>query len=431
MARQILGETSVNTFNDMALPAPLKRALEKLQFNTPTPIQSAAISLAMEGKDLVGSAQTGSGKTAAFCLPSLAKILSKPDQRILVLAPTRELALQIKDVARDLSQFCSHIRLCLLIGGASMGAQFKNLRGQPNFVVATPGRLLDHFKRKSIHLKDFETIILDEADRMLDMGFAPAINQILAELPQERQTLLFSATLPPQILKMTKDFMKSPEWVEVKKEKGSEPKIEITTIEVPGAEKNERILAELSQRHGSILVFARTKIRTDRLAKFLNQSGLKASAIHGGRSQSQRLQALRRFRDGDSSILVATDVASRGIDIPSIGLVVNFDLPQTREDYIHRIGRTARAGASGEALSFITPEEKSHWRMLTGEKSQRSQRFERSDRGSDFQKRRPFKKRRRFSAASTPKSGGFKIFSAFRKKDRAEKQSAQKHRSAR
>ncbi len=410
----------MNTFNEMNLPAPLNRALEKLNFQTPTPIQSAAISLVLEGRDLVGSAQTGSGKTAAFCLPTLAKILSRPNERVLVLAPTRELALQIKDVARDLSQFCSNIRSCLLIGGASMGAQFKNLRAHPNFVVATPGRLLDHFKRKSIHLKEFGTIILDEADRMLDMGFAPAIHQILEELPTERQTLLFSATLPPQILKMTKDFMKSPEWVEVKKEKGSEPKIEITTIEVAGSEKNERILAELSQRHGSILVFARTKIRTDRLAKFLNQRGLNAGAIHGGRSQSQRLQALRRFREGDSSILVATDVASRGIDIPSIGLVVNFDLPQTREDFIHRIGRTGRAGASGEALSFVTPEEKSHWRMINSEKSERS---------SEGQNRRPFQKRRRFSSNSTQKRG-FKIFSAFRKKDRAEKQSAQKHRSA-
>jgi ATP-dependent RNA helicase RhlE len=357
----------MNSFDELSLAAPLKRALEALQFTAPTPIQASTIPVALKGRDIIGCAQTGTGKTAAFVLPILNQMLESPAKRALVLAPTRELAVQIEKVIFDFTRFAKQIRTSLVIGGASMNTQFRTLRNDPSFVIATPGRLIDHMERGSIQLENFDVMILDEADRMLDMGFAPAIEVIFRSLPEERQTLLFSATLPPAILKLTSRFLKNPERVTVGSTEPNTDKIKMSHIQVIQTEKNDRVLEEIKKRSGTVLVFARTQIRTERLANFLAKSGVRAGAIHGGRTQSQRLFALNQFRNGATPVLVATDVASRGLDIPQIELVVNYDLPQSREDFVHRVGRTARAGAEGEAISFVTPEESRQWRDVSGQ----------------------------------------------------------------
>ncbi len=379
----------MKSFQELTLSQPLMKAIAELGFTSPTPIQAAAIPLALTKRDLIGCAQTGSGKTVAFVLPGLEKILSnQKKQKLLILTPTRELAEQIMGVVKDLTKFTPEIRSACLIGGAGMGYQIRSLQRNPSVVVATPGRLMDHEERRNIRLSEFETVVLDEADRMLDMGFAPQVERILTQLPKERHTLLFSATLAPEIQKLAHKFMTNPEKINVETADRPAPQIKQSHIELNGADKNQRILEELATRTGQVIVFARTKQRTDKLAGFLKRNEVKAAAIHGGRTQSQRQHALNGFREGKYHVLVATDVASRGIDIPNIELVINFDLPQTSEDYTHRIGRTARAGAKGEALSFVTPEELYHWKSLTRKKSEgghhQGQRDSNKPRGNRF-----------------------------------------------
>jgi len=359
----------MKSFNEINLPESLSKAVAALNFETPTPIQSKAIPAGLARKDLLATAQTGSGKTAAFSLPLIARILEKPAETALVLAPTRELALQIADVMKDLTQFATQVRGAVLIGGAGMGHQLRALEKKPSIIIATPGRLMDHVRRRSVNLSTVATVVLDEADRMLDMGFSSQIEEIFEYIPKERQTLLFSATLPKEVLKLANQYMRSPERISIGEVNQAAAQIKQNMIQLPGTEKNERLLSELKERtHGSILIFTRTKIRTDRLAKFLKTNAMKVVSFHGGRTQSQRNGALESFRSLEYPIMVATDAAARGLDIRHIQTVVNFDLPQSREDYIHRIGRTARAGDSGEALSFVTPEEISHWRYISGVK---------------------------------------------------------------
>ncbi|MDB5036496.1 MAG: rlhE [Bacteriovoracaceae bacterium] len=358
----------MKSFKELSLPAPLARAIEELKFDVPTPIQASAIPIALEGKDLIGCAQTGTGKTAAFSIPLIAKIIASPDSRALILCPTRELATQVADVLRALTKHLPNIRGVVLIGGASMKPQMRGLSQNPSIIVATPGRLTDHLERKSLNLSKVNTIVLDEADRMFDMGFAPQVEHIFKFVPAKRQILLFSATLANTVKKLSDRYMHSPEHISVGEVNRPALKIKQSHISISGPDKNEKLLEVVKARSGAILIFSRTKIRTDRLSKFLKTNSVKAVAIHGGRTQGQRERALEDFRTGAYNILVATDVASRGLDIPSIELVVNFDLPATREDYIHRIGRTARAGANGEAISFVTPEEMRDWKIISGEK---------------------------------------------------------------
>jgi ATP-dependent RNA helicase DeaD len=353
-----------NTFEKLDLPEILRASIRKLNFTQPTPIQAATIPLILSGRDIVGSAQTGSGKTAAFLVPLLARMISDKKYSALILAPTRELANQISDVFRDLRP-SKEFRSAVLIGGASMGRQIEELRRRPTIIIATPGRLNDHLNRKTITLNHIKAVVLDEMDRMLDMGFLPQVEEIVEHLPQDRQTLLFSATLPPNIRKLIERYTRKAEYISVGTPNTAANKIRQTHVEVAGPEKNQKVLEEVKSREGPILIFTRTKIRTDRLSKFLKTNGVKSIAIHGGRTQKQRQEALRGFLEERYGVLVATDVASRGIDIPAIKLVVNFDLPETAEDYIHRIGRTARGSAEGEALSLVTPEEARHWNYLT------------------------------------------------------------------
>jgi superfamily II DNA/RNA helicase len=334
-------------------------------FEHPTPIQEQSIPVALEGHDLIGCAQTGTGKTAAFGIPIIERLTRIPAKSALILAPTRELATQIWGVLTKLTAHSPELKSALLIGGVAMQPQVRALQRKPRIIVATPGRLVDHLQQRTVSFSALEVLVLDEADRMLDMGFAPQLAQILKHLPKQRQTLLFSATLPPNILQLAQKFLKDPVRVTVGQVSQPAQKVSQSVIETTHAKKNEILLDVLNQREGSVLIFTRTKHRTDRLARHLESYGHPVSRIHGGRSQGQRNLALAGFRDGKFRILVATDIAARGIDISHIAHVINYDLPQVAEDYVHRIGRTARAGAQGEALSILTPEDRLQWKEIS------------------------------------------------------------------
>jgi superfamily II DNA/RNA helicase len=351
-------------FSDFQLPPSLLQAVADLKFTTPTEIQTRTMAPALEGRDLVACAQTGCGKTAAFALPMLTRLLQTPDTNALILAPTRELAQQIATVMAELSRHTRGLPITLLIGGADMGRQIQSLNKRPRILVATPGRLVDHIRRRSVSLKTVKILVLDEADRMLDMGFQRQVETILGQIPRERQTLLFSATMPPTVRRLAERYMKNPLSIEVGPPSQPVSAIKQTGIVTTMSTKNDMLLDELNARKGSILIFTRTKHRTDRLSKYLDEYGYQVSRIHGGRSQGQRNAALNGFREGKFRILVATDVAARGIDVPQIAHVINYDLPMFDEDYVHRIGRTARAGATGEAITFLLPEDRNMWQKL-------------------------------------------------------------------
>ena len=351
------------TFETLGLSPALLRALAENGFSAPTPIQAQAIPLALAGNDLLGGAQTGTGKTAAFGLPLLQRLSKvtpakgprKP--RALVLVPTRELAVQVADSLKTYGRHL-HLNVTTIYGGAGMGPQVDNLRRGADILVATPGRLIDHMERGSAKLDAVEVLVLDEADRMLDMGFLPPIKRILARVPKERQTLLFSATFEPRIKALALEFMRNPQQVQVAANNTIAETIVHRVHPVDGARKRELLIQILSKRHtDQVLVFGKTKHGCNRLAEQLETAGLRAVAIHGNKSQAQRQKALNQFKAGKARVLVATDVAARGLDIPDLPLVINHDLPMVAEDYIHRIGRTGRAGAQGEALSLVSPEE--------------------------------------------------------------------------
>lgn len=352
-------------FKDLTLPSVMEKAIQAMGFETPTPIQAQAIPAALSRRDLVGCAQTGTGKTAAFCIPVIARLLKLPAKTALILVPTRELAIQITEVIAQLCQGSPDFKTAILIGGTSMQPQFRSLSRRPRIIVATPGRLVDHLRRGSVSLSSTEILVLDEADRMLDMGFAPQLNEILRFVPKTRQTLMFSATMPTDIAQLANRFLKDPIRITVGPVSKPIAKIQQSWVRTPSVNKNRVLEGELDAREGSIIVFARTKSRTDRVARHLEQGGYEVTRIHGGRSQAQRNAAVSGFRSGRFRILVATDIAARGVDISSIAHVVNYDLPQVAEDYVHRIGRTARAGAEGQAISLVSPEEESQWKEIS------------------------------------------------------------------
>ena len=356
----------LKVFKELSLPPIILKALDELKFTEPTPIQTLAIPTAIEGRDLIACAPTGSGKTLAFLLPFLSKMDPRNPAMALVLTPTRELAIQISQVLKKLAERLPHgIRASLVVGGESMRGQIKALSARPQIIVATPGRLVDHLQRGTVNLRKVSYLVLDEADRMLDMGFAPQLDKILEEVPDERQTLLFSATLAPPIRKLAEKRMQDPAFLEVRQSTETlSPQIEQRVIEVTRDDKGDALIRELEAAKGSVIVFVRTKIRTERVARLLRNSGVSSTLIHGDRSQGQRRYAIEGFRNGEFRVLVATDVAARGIDISHVGHVINFDLPQMPEDYVHRIGRTGRAGASGIAISLVTDEEKPLWRAI-------------------------------------------------------------------
>ena len=353
------------SFESLGLAPFLLRALAEQNYQTPTPIQQQAIPLVLDGHDLLAGAQTGTGKTAAFGLPLLQHLGTSPQTvngprkpRALILAPTRELATQVHDSLRGYSKYL-RIPSTVIYGGVGMGNQLDALRRGVDLVIACPGRLIDHIERRSIDLSAIEVLVLDEADRMLDMGFLPSIKRILAKLPrQNRQTLLFSATFAEPIKQLALEFMRQPREVMVTPRNTVAETITHRVHPVDGGRKRELLLHLLAQDSRlQTLVFARTKHGADKLAKFLEKSGIKTAAIHGDKSQGQRLRALGDFKAGRVTVLVATDIAARGIDISDLPKVINYDLPMVPEDYVHRIGRTGRNGASGEAVSLVAQDE--------------------------------------------------------------------------
>src|SRR4051812_17231666 len=360
-------------FTDLKLNANLLKGLKDLGFTRPTAIQADAIPLALEGKDLLACAMTGSGKTAAFLLPILHRLIDKPrgTTRALVLTPTRELAAQI---AEDLDDLAVHtpITAAPVFGGVGMGPQEHAFRSGVDVIVGTPGRLLDHFTKPYAKLAGLQYLVLDEADRMLDMGFLPDIRRVLRHLPPRRQTLFFSATMPPPIAQLSREMLKHPATINL--ERRSAPAVGITHAAYPVPQHLKPALLLKLLNGGEMqdaLVFTRTKHRANRLAKHLVERGVKVERIHGNRSQAQRTEALAGFKSGKYRVLVATDIAARGIDVTALGHVVNFDVPHVAEDYIHRVGRTARADATGAAFTFVAPEEEEDLRGIERAISQR------------------------------------------------------------
>ncbi len=363
-AVQASDAVSAENFNSFGLPAELSASLQRIQFSTPTPIQARAIPLALAGKDVLGSAQTGTGKTAAFSIPLVAKLLANPRACAMVLTPTRELAMQVIGVIRQLLGNKSPIKTALLIGGEPMPKQMQQLRFRPRIIVGTPGRINDHLTRGNLMLHTTDLLVLDETDRMLDMGFGIQIDQIVKYLPEQRQTLMFSATLPPAIIKISEKYLKNPERIAVGSTVAPVSRVQQEMIKTTEAEKYGHLLKQLESREGSIIVFVKTKYGAERLADKLCTQNHSADAIHGDLQQRKRERVISAFRNKRHRIMVATDIAARGLDIPHIEHVINYDLPQCPEDYIHRIGRTARAGAEGAAVSFVSPEESLKWRAI-------------------------------------------------------------------
>ncbi len=354
------------SFDSLHLHAKLSRALPELGFEKPTPIQAEAIPAALAGRDLLASATTGSGKTAAFLLPILQRLLDGPrgKTRALVLTPTRELAAQIADDADDLARH-TQLRVQAVYGGVAMGPQQRAFRDGTDLIVATPGRLLDHLRQRTARFPGLEVLVLDEADRMLDMGFLPDVKRILAELPRRRQTLFFSATLPAPIAALAGEMLHEP--VTIRLASRTTPAASVAqAVYAVAQERKAELLASLLEQ-GTMqdaLVFTRTKHRADRLAKYLTGRRVQTGRIHGNRSQRQRTEALEGFRNGRYRVLVATDIAARGIDVEELGHVVNFDVPPVPEDYVHRVGRTGRAAATGDAFTFVSPQEEADLRRI-------------------------------------------------------------------
>lgn len=352
------------SFKELLDRQEILKAIEDLGYNTPTPIQKQAIPVILSGADLRGSAQTGTGKTAAFILPALCK-LAKPSTlhgrgpRVLILVPTRELAIQVAEEAAKYSKYLDRVKTVCIYGGAPYPIQNRQLARPYEILVATPGRLMDHMNRGKINFSRIEMFILDEADRMLDMGFIGPVEEIAEAIPESRQTLMFSATLKGSVMKLSERLLKNPKEVSVAQDPATHDNIDQRLHHVDNIEHKYRLLEHVlnDKALSQAIVFTRTKHHADQLVDKLIQKGYKAGALHGNMNQRQRTKTIMRLRQGELRILIATDVAARGIDIPTISHVVNFDLPESEEDYVHRIGRTGRAGATGIALSFATPKE--------------------------------------------------------------------------
>lgn len=350
------------SFDTLGLASSLLDVLKRHNYTQPTPIQYRSLPIALEGQDMVGIAQTGTGKTLAFGLPMIQRLAILKAQG-LILAPTRELAFQIDETLQKIGRPLG-LRTVVVVGGASMQQQVSRLRQKYHIVVATPGRLMDHLKQKTISLDAIKMVVLDEADRMFDIGFAPQITQILSQLPTDRQTMLFSATMPKEISLLASRFMKKPQWVEVAPAGTTAAKVEQTMYLIAKDAKIKLLDKLLEENEGTVLIFSRTKFGSKRIAAAIRNMNHTAAEIHSNKSLAQRRNALQGFKNGQYRILVATDIAARGIDVKDISLVINYDLPDNPEDYVHRIGRTGRAGSSGSAVSFVEPERKSEVRRI-------------------------------------------------------------------
>ncbi len=346
------------TFADLDLHPEILSAITDAGYTTPTPIQRDAIPIALAGRDIMGLAQTGTGKTAAFTLPIIDRLIGGPRRtRALILTPTRELCVQVEESFRKYALH-AEIAVVAVYGGVPLEPQERKLREGVDVVVATPGRLIDHLDRQNVVFDDLEVLVLDEADRMLDMGFAPQINRIVDQIPAYRQTLLFSATMPPEVEALARKYLRKPIVVQVGVRSAAASTVTHAVYPVPREKKNALLVELLTGKvHDSVLIFSRTKHGADRIVRDLEKAGVSATAMHADKSQAQRTRALQDFKDGTTSVLVATDIAQRGLDISGITHVINYDVPQQAEDYVHRIGRTGRAAKEGDAYTFMSPDE--------------------------------------------------------------------------
>lgn len=360
-AQSSVRETS--GFSGLGIIPVLLRAVERMGFRTPTPVQQKAIPVAVAGKDLVGIAQTGTGKTLAFGIPMVQRLFQQGRSRGLIVLPTRELALQVGESLKKIDGKMG-LGTAVLIGGTSIAPQIRELNKRPRIIIGTPGRILDHLNQKTLRLDDIRIAVLDEADRMLDMGFLPQIQSILRVLPAERQTMLFSATMPNDIMKIAASHMRLPVRVEIAPAGTTADNVTQELFIVSREQKPSLLEKLLADHAGRALVFSRTKYGAAKLVRRLRSSGMRAAEIHSNRSLNQRREALQGFKSGKYRVLVATDIASRGIDVAGIEMVVNYDLPSSSGDYVHRIGRTARAGARGHAVTFATPQEQREVRSI-------------------------------------------------------------------
>ncbi|MEP6763330.1 MAG: DEAD/DEAH box helicase [Gemmatimonadaceae bacterium] len=351
-------ENDEATFAELGLTGPLLDAIRDAGYDKPTPIQREAIPVALKGRDLIGLAQTGTGKTASFTLPIVQRMLGGPRRtRALILTPTRELCLQVEESFRKYSKHAP-VDVIPVFGGVGYEPQERALRAGVDAVVATPGRLLDHLEKRNVDFTYLETLVLDEADRMLDMGFAPQINRVVDQIPRYRQTLLFSATMPPEVEALARKYLRKPVVIQVGRRSQAAATVTHAVYPVPRHLKNSLLVKLLTDTlHESVLVFTRTKSGADRVVRDLEHAGLDAGAMHADKSQQQRIKALEDFRNGKLKVLVATDIAQRGLDISGITHVINYDVPQQPEDYVHRIGRTGRAASTGDAYTFMSPDE--------------------------------------------------------------------------
>ena len=389
----------MENFKLLKIEDSLKNSLEKMKFTKPTPIQAMAIPVALEGKDILGTAQTGTGKTLAFSIPLINKLILDKNAFALVMCPTRELATQVMAAIKSIISDKINIKTALLIGGEAMQKQLRQLGNRSRIIVGTPGRINDHLKRKSLNLSATKYLVLDETDRMLDMGFTPQIELILKFVPKDHQTLLFSATLPQNIVRISERYLNKPERISTGSTSVPIAKIKQETLQVFKENKYDQLVDQFIARKGSILVFVKTKRGADKMVKRLKEEGHSADAIHGDLRQSKRDRVINSFRKGLKRILIATDVAARGLDIPLIQHVINFDLPQVPEDYVHRIGRTARAGTEGSALTFLTPDDRSMWNEISKLIDPNFKPAPRGARGDSRGKKRgkaPYNKKRKF-----------------------------------
>ena len=422
-------------FNELPIDNKLKNSIKFADFKTPTPIQSKSIPISLMGKDILGTAQTGTGKTLAFTIPMINKLILDKNAMALIICPTRELASQVMQTVLKLNVREIGIGNALLIGGEGMQKQLKKLKKRARIIVGTPGRINDHLKRQSLNLSKVSYLVLDETDRMLDMGFTPQIELILKFIPKQHQTLLFSATLPNNILRISEKYLNNPERIAVGSLSTPIEKIKQETFQITQDKKYHELINQLVERNGSILVFVKTKHGADKIVKRLKYDGHSADAIHGNLRQSKRERVINNFRNGKSRILIATDVAARGLDIPLIQHVINYDLPQVPEDYIHRIGRTGRAGKDGSALTFLTPSDRSMWnsisRLINPDFKISKKDQSRNSKGKKrfkarFNKEKKFKDKKKFFKKDDSRKSNFKGKKKFFKKDDSRKSSFKK-----
>ena len=418
----------MQTFQELKLHKDLYASLARIQFVKPTQIQVKAIPLILNHRDILGSAHTGTGKTAAFCIPLLELVLNKKCQRAIILAPTRELAKQIETVVQSLILKKSAIKCLSLVGGEPINKQLNRLRAKPQIIIGTPGRVTDHLNKKSLNLSEANFLVLDEMDRMLDMGFSIQIDKILKFIPREKQTLMFSATISKSIEKLSSKYLKNPEFIKIDQDKTTIPKIEQKVISLSNDGKLSYLIEHLETLSGLILVFVKTKRGAKKLAKELYKKGFEADAIHGDLRQNKRTSVIKKFRSNKIQILVATDVAARGLDIPNIEHVINYDLPQQPEDYIHRIGRTGRAGAEGQAWSYVTNSDKRQWREIEKILHPEKKSLFNNDRNKKFYKeKKRFKRSKKFK--SREKKNKFKDINLKNKDDNSFKKKKSKFRT--